>query len=388
MIARTRSPALVRERQADEAAAGVRVGVRRPLAGKIGQEEQAVAAGGHGCGLGGEQFVGVDLFLLRLGHDRGAQGVAEPLQRSASRKVHAHHVPLAADGVAEGVDAALRVDLHFVAVDEDHAGGAQRGGEYARGDDAVAHGAGRAVARPADHEAIGGKAQLGCGCRGELAGDFFRFITAGQQARIEFQLGEQLGRPSPLGHVQEQHAAGVADFRGELAGQAAADFVLGQEHFLGLLEILRLVVPQPEDLWGGEAGQGRVGDHADKGLAPARTALDLFALGGGPLVVPEDRAADHFAIAVEEDRAMHLAGKADRLDIARLELGRLDHAADGGDGRLPPVVRVLFAPKRFGMVEWIGLQGGSEDVARGVDGQGFGARRADVDAQECAHGFA
>ena len=85
--------------------------------------------------------------------------VAEPLQRAAGREVHAHHVPLAADGVAEGVDAALGIDLHLVAMHEDHAGGAERGGEHALGDDAVADGPGRAVAGPADDQAIGRKAQ-------------------------------------------------------------------------------------------------------------------------------------------------------------------------------------------------------------------------------------
>ncbi len=38
-------PARVGQRQPDEAAPGVRVGVRRPFAGEVGQEEQPFAAG-------------------------------------------------------------------------------------------------------------------------------------------------------------------------------------------------------------------------------------------------------------------------------------------------------------------------------------------------------
>ena len=40
-------PPVVPERQPDERAAGQRVGMRAALAGQVGQEEQAVAAGGH-----------------------------------------------------------------------------------------------------------------------------------------------------------------------------------------------------------------------------------------------------------------------------------------------------------------------------------------------------
>ena len=114
-------------RQADEAAAGVGIGVRRPLAGEIGQEEQPLAAGRHRLGLFGQQVVDFAFGPLGRGRVGLAQLVAEPLQRAAGREVHAHHVPLAVDGVAEGVDAAQRIDLHLVAVDEHHAGGADRG---------------------------------------------------------------------------------------------------------------------------------------------------------------------------------------------------------------------------------------------------------------------
>ena len=51
------------------------------------------------------------------------------------------------------------IDLHLVAMDEHHAGGADRRGEHALADDAVAHRPRRAVAGPAHHHAIGRKAQ-------------------------------------------------------------------------------------------------------------------------------------------------------------------------------------------------------------------------------------
>ena len=74
-----------------------------------------------------------------------------------------------------------------------------------------------------------------------------------------------------MGNVQQQHAAGVAHFGGELASQAAADFVFRQQHLPGLLKMSRLVVPQPEDFRRGKAGQGGVSDQLDQ-IRPAADA--------------------------------------------------------------------------------------------------------------------
>ena len=85
--------------------------------------------------------------------------IAVPLQASAGREHDAHHVPLAADGVAEGVHAALRIDLHLVAVGEDDAAGSHRGRDHARLDDAVADGAGGLISAAADdgHARLAGR---------------------------------------------------------------------------------------------------------------------------------------------------------------------------------------------------------------------------------------
>ena len=84
----------------------------------------------------------------------------------------------------------------------------------------------------------GGEAEQLGGVGGERAGDFFRLVARGQQAGVEFQLVEQRLRPAAIDHVQQQRAAGVAHFGGELAGEPAADFVLGQQHLHGAGEVL------------------------------------------------------------------------------------------------------------------------------------------------------
>src|SRR5690606_31197860 len=59
-----------------------------------------------------------------------------------------------------------------------------------------------------------------------------------------------------------------------------------------------------------------------------------------------------------------------------------DHALHGFDGGIPPVARVLLAPKRLRMITRV--EGGrfGQDLAAVADGQGLGARRSDIDAQE------
>jgi hypothetical protein len=66
------------------------------------------------------------------------------------------------------------------------------------------------------------------------------------------------------------------------------------------MENFRLVVAEPEDFRGGEAGEGRVGDHADELGPAAGSALDFLTLGRGPLVVPQQGPPHDFVLLVEK----------------------------------------------------------------------------------------
>ena len=70
--------------------------------------------------------------------------------------------------------------------------------------------------------------------------------------------------------------------------------------------------------------------------------LDLCALGGRPLVVPQDRRAQHAIVGVERDEPVHLARQAD----ARRRARRAPQLGQHRLGRLPPVGRVLLGPAR------------------------------------------
>ena len=68
-----------------------------------------------------------------------------------------------------------------------------------RCDDAVADGPGRAIAGPAHHHAVGRQAQQFGRLRRELAGHFFRFVAAGQQIGVQFQLRQAAGSTRSAG---------------------------------------------------------------------------------------------------------------------------------------------------------------------------------------------
>ncbi len=76
--------------------------------------------------------------------------------------------------------------------------------------------------------------------------------------------------------VEEESAGGVGDFGDVVVGEAVADVVFGEEDLAALVEFFGLVFAEPEDLGGGEAGEGGVGDGiSDEGRKwpPARCSI-------------------------------------------------------------------------------------------------------------------
>ena len=76
---------VVAQLEADERAARVRVGVRRPLAGEVRQEQEAVDT----------RLPGLRLRDERVERRVGRDDVAEPLERAGGREHHAHRLPCA-----------------------------------------------------------------------------------------------------------------------------------------------------------------------------------------------------------------------------------------------------------------------------------------------------
>jgi hypothetical protein len=112
-----------------------------------------------------------------------------------------------------------------------------------------------------------------------------------------------------------------------LAGQLQPNEVLGQEHVGDPRPGLGLVIANPHELRGREPGDRVVARDLDEPLRPDHLA-DQVALRGGPLVVPQDRRAEHPVRGIEQDRAMHLSRQAHRLDGGTLHARRLERRPD------------------------------------------------------------
>ena len=91
--------AIVAQLEPHERAAGVGIGVRRPLAGEVRQEQQPFRIRWPCRGLGDE---GIERHVL-------GEGVVEPLEGAGGREHHAHRLPRVRTRVAEGVDTRLGI---------------------------------------------------------------------------------------------------------------------------------------------------------------------------------------------------------------------------------------------------------------------------------------
>ena len=274
---------VVAEREPDERAARVRVGVRRALAREVRLEEEALGPGRPALGRSQQLVVGLADDLL-----------AQPAQRAGGAQHHAHRVPAARDRVAERVHARCGIGRERRQRGEDDARRAEHDRDGARPVDPDAERAGGLVARARRAAGRSGDSNAG-----------------GSHSRGTLERVEDVVRPAPLGDVEEQRPGRVGGVDRALARQAQAHVVLRQQHVPDALVHVRLVVPQPEELRRREPRERAVARQLDQ-PREADALLDLRALGGGALVVPEDRGPQHAVGRVERDEPVHLAGEADR----------------------------------------------------------------------------
>ena len=155
----------------------------RALAHQVGEPQQAQRCPGGTClGFLDDQIVSIETVCRAYQASEAPKLSRNQREREPRALGHAHHVPLAGHGVAEGVDAAARVELGRFGVSKDHAGSAEGGGGEAGLDNAVADGAGRLVAAAADHRRSRLQARVSYAVsRRDLAGDFRGLVDARQK---------------------------------------------------------------------------------------------------------------------------------------------------------------------------------------------------------------
>ena len=295
------------EGEAGERRGCVRVGVRRPLALEVREEEDAVrTCFGRGC-------LGDEVVERRSRRER----VVEPLQRAGRVQHHAHRLPRLGDGVAERVHA--RLGLVGVPRErrEDDTGRAEHDRDEAGPDDADSERGGLLVSGTRVHRRLAHRRQ--------------------PRAR-DLERGQYLVAPAPVRDVEEERPGRIGGVDRPLPGEPEPDVVLRQHDARDPRVHVGLVLPQPQQLRGREARQRAVPGERDEPLE-TDALLDLGALRARALVVPEDRGPEDGVVLVEADQAVHLAREAHAL---RLDAERRERCP----ARAHPVVGVLLRPPR------------------------------------------
>ena len=189
--------------------------------------------------------------------------------------------------------------------------------------------------------------------------------------------------PAPLRNVEEQRPRGVRGVDSVLAAHPEADIVLRQQNAMDARVGVRFVLPEPEQLGSGEAGQCPVSGQLDQPLEPD-SLLDLRALGSRPLIVPEHRGTQHLILVVEADEAVHLPGEPNGR-------GRGAQRVERRPAGPQPVVGILLCPTGLGYREGVALLGGSDHLSVGRDSHCLDPSCANVQPYQCrlaSHGGA
>ena len=203
--------------QAEEHASAVRIQVRGTLAHQVGSIQQLVGTnGGQGSFLVHQ--------VVRINTHGGcrfffgcAESIPEPFQGKSCCLGHAHHVPCAGHGTAEGVHAPLGVDGQVIRVGEHDAAGANGGEGLSVFYHAGTHGGCRIVTSTAYYQRAFRKAGQFGSFGGNVPGHLAGLVHLCQQALVNVQRFQQLIRPAAMGNVQHLHAAGIGHFRGEVS---------------------------------------------------------------------------------------------------------------------------------------------------------------------------
>ena len=129
-----------------------------------------------------------------------------------------------------------------------------------------------------------------------------------QQRFVDLQKSQQFVRPSAVDDVEQERAAGIADFRRILAGHAVADVILRQQDVLGPGVDFWLILANPENLWRGESRERGIRNKLDQRSASAGFGFDLCALRCRALIISQQGGAKGLGSVAEKDAAVHLPG--------------------------------------------------------------------------------
>ncbi len=363
-----------------EGAARVGVHVRRALAHQVREKEQALRPWRRVGGGQVHHVVGVRVMPAE-------HAVAQPAQGHAGAERRSHLVPAGAaiarlQSAAKGVDAPATVDLHLTHRLHKLAARADAEQQPVGGQRAGPQGTACSVGGPGDDGDSGEQSQVGGGKGLEHTGDGGGRLHGRQQAAVNAENSQQFVRPVAAALIQQQRPGAIRGVGGEGAGQPPAHIVLGQQQHSDLCPHLRRFLLEPAGSGGQEASRERAAGDAVEPLG-AHRLRDLLHLAPAALVGPDHRWGERVAGGVEQDCAVHLAGKTDGCDLPCAGGG---DAAHGGDDGLPPRLGLLLGALGLWLKDGIFDAGSGDHAAAAIGQQHLDRGSAQVDAKQVRRG--
>ena len=213
--------------------------------------------------------------------------------------------------VTKRMDRRLRSRTIGVGHHKQHPGGTKRNERIPGRNRADAYGADRVIASASGYRYRGVQPPAFGHLRVKGGGNLAAFnqgrhLAARQAAFIQQSVG-----PVALRHVQPQRPGGVGHIGDFFTGHPVAQIILRQQHRGGALKVFRLMATHPQQLRRGKAGHRQISRHL---MQLRRPLLQLRALRGAAGVVPQDCRADRLPVGIQQNRAVHLPGKANGLN--------------------------------------------------------------------------
>ena len=274
----------------------------------------------------------------------------------------------------------VRIHRKEIARDKHGAAGAE--GDVARTvlHRAGADGRGGVVTRARAHRDARGQTKLRRYGGQDGADLFVAFEQCGEPLLPHAADFAHLPAPAAILHVQQEHAARVRKVGAVHAAQAVSDVIFRKHDLRNAREVLRLVLPHPQNFGRGEARKCDV-RRIFRELIPADFFVQVIRLRLRAAVVPQDGGADDGILRIEHDKPVHLAAGADAAHSGNVLPGeQLFHAALYAR---KPVLGVLFAPAALRIKDGVFLRDGCQNFSVRRDQQHFDGGCAEIDADVC-----
>ena len=248
---------------------------------------------------------------------------------------------IAAVGVGKGVEGVIGVHTECFGGNEHRAGGTEADIAAACADRAGAYRRCGVVSGAGNHNGVRRDAQQGGDLRLYGANFFVAFIEPGHLLLRNAADVQHLFGPALVLHIEQQHAGSVGIIAAVGPCEHIVHIILRQHDLCDFPEVLRLVLPKPQDFRGGEARKGNVGGPLGQ-LFFADDVVQVVHLVAGPAIIPENRRADDPVLGIQHHQPVHLPAAADAGHGGGIKAPQ--QFRDAGKHCPFPVLRVLLAP--------------------------------------------